>query len=185
MHSETLELIEELLRKRYFGKYRGKVVDNNDLQRRGRLKVSVDGIIGSDGVWASACVPYAGPSVGFHFMPPSGALVWIEFEGGDPSFPIWTGCTWASGDLPQEATSADTLLIRTQQAQFVVDDTAGSVVVKNQSNSSLTLDTEVKSEAGSAKHSVGSSGVVSESSSGKVEVAAGGVTINNGAFKVS
>lgn len=185
MHQDTLELIEELLRRRYFGKYRGKVVDNNDTQRLGRLKVTVDGIIGSDGVWASACVPYAGPSVGFYFLPPSGALVWVEFEGGDPSFPIWTGCTWASGDLPQEATSPDTRLIRTQQAQLVVDDSAGSVLVKNQSNSSLTLANDVKTEAGSATHTVGASGVISESSSGKVEVAAAGVTINNGAFKVT
>jgi uncharacterized protein involved in type VI secretion and phage assembly len=185
MHPDTLELIEELLRKRYFGKYRGKVVDNNDSQRLGRIKVTVDGIIDNHGVWAWACVPYAGPSVGFHFLPPSGALVWVEFEGGDPSYPIWTGCTWASGDLPQEVVSADTRLIRTEQAQIVVDDSAGSVLVKNQSNSSLTLDTEVKSEAGSATHSVGASGVVSESASGKVEVAAAGVTINNGAFKVT
>jgi len=185
MRPDHLELIEELLRKRYFGKYRGKVVDNNDAQRLGRLKVTVDGIIDNHGVWASACVPYAGPSVGFHFLPPSGALVWVEFEGGDPSFPIWTGCTWASGDLPQEVVSADTRLIRTQQAQIVVDDTAGRVLIKNQLNASLTLADDVKAEAGAATHTVGAAGVVSESAAGKVEVAAAGVTINNGAFKVT
>src|SRR6267143_1420580 len=52
MHLNPLELIEELLHRRYFGKYRGKVVDNNDLMRLGRVKVTVDGIIDSGGLWA-------------------------------------------------------------------------------------------------------------------------------------
>jgi uncharacterized protein involved in type VI secretion and phage assembly len=185
MHPDTLELIEELLRRRYFGKYRGKVVDNNDSSQLGRIKVKVDGIVEGDGLWAWPCVPYAGPRVGFYCLPPKEALVWVEFEGGDPSFPIWTGCLWAKGELPTQASSVDTRLLRTDKAHMLFDDSAGEVLVKNDQDASVKLGADIKSEAGQATHTVGASGVVSESSSGKVEVAAAGVTINNGAFKVS
>ena len=151
MHPDSLELIEELLRRRYFGKYRGKVVDNNDVGRLGRIKVTVDGIVAGEGLWAWPCVPYAGPSVGFHCLPPEQALVWVEFEGGDPSFPIWTGCMWAMGELPTEVLTADNRMLRTEKAQIVIDDLAGEVVVKNQLNASVTLLADVKTEAGKTK----------------------------------
>jgi hypothetical protein len=184
LNIDHVELIEELLRKRFFGKYRGKVVDNNDPMRLGRVKVSVDGIVDSGGLWAWPCVPYAGPGVGFYCLPPSDALVWVEFEGGDPSFPIWTGCMWATGELPSEVLTADTRLLRTEQAQITINDLLGEVTVKNELNASVTLSVDVKTEAGLASHTVGALGVVSESTPGKVEVGVAGVTINNGAFKV-
>lgn len=182
---DHIELIEELLRKRYFGKYRGKVEDNNDLMRLGRIKVTVNGIIDSGGLWAWPCVPYAGPGVGFYCLPPSGALVWVEFEGGDPSFPIWTGCMWATGDLPSEVLTSDTRLLRTEQAQITINDLVGEITIKNELNASVTLSLDVTTEAGAATHTVGALGVVSESTPGKVEVGVAGVTINNGAFKVT
>jgi len=184
MNLDPLELIEELLRKRYFGKYRGTVVDNQDTSSLGRIKVSVDGIIDSGGLWAWPCVPYAGPGVGLFCLPPKKALVWVEFEGGDPSFPIWTGCMWANNELPTDATAADSRLLRTEKAQISVDDSSGKVTIKNDSDASITLDTEVKTEAGNATHTVGSEGVVSESTPGKVSVGASGVSINDGAFTV-
>lgn len=184
MHYDPVELIEELLRRRHLGKHRGKVVDNNDPMRLGRIKVTVDGIIDGGGLWAWPCVPYAGPSVGFHCLPPTEALVWVEFESGDPSFPIWTGCMWASGELPSEVLTADTRLLRTEQAQIAINDLSGEVTVKNELNASVTLSLDVKTEAGAATHTVGALGVVSESMPGKVEVGVAGVTINNGAFKV-
>ena len=48
--------------------------------------------------------PYAGPGAGFVALPPVGAGVWIEFEQGDPDFPIWSGGWWGSaGELPASA----------------------------------------------------------------------------------
>jgi hypothetical protein len=46
------------------------------------------------------CVPYAGPGVGFFAIPPVGANLWVEFEGGDPDYPIWAGCFWGLGEVP-------------------------------------------------------------------------------------
>jgi hypothetical protein len=131
------------------------------------------------------CVPYAGPNVGFFMLPPKKAGVWIEFEGGDVSRPIWTGCYWARGELPAAASSPDIKLIVTDKATLQIDDGAGEVLVKNSSDAKVTWSTDVKTEAGSATHTVGSAGVVSEAASGKVEVGAGGVSVNGGTFQVT
>jgi len=151
----------------------------------GRLKVKCEAVLGDESVWALPCVPYAGKNVGFFFIPPKEAGVWIEFEGGDVSRAIWTGCYWAKGELPSDASSPDIKLIITDKATYKIDDSSGDIVLQNQKNSTITWNDDVKTEAGSATHTVGSNGVVSESSPGKVEVGAAGVTINNGAFKVS
>jgi len=168
-----------------WGKYAGKVVSNTDSEQMGRLQVSCGAVLGSELVWALPCVPYAGPGVGFYFIPPVGAGVWVEFEGGDVSRAIWTGCYWAKGDLPADAASADIKLIVTDKGSLKFDDSAGEVELKNQSGSSITWSSDVKTEAGSATHTVGAEGVVSELTPGRVEVGAAGVSINNDAFKVS
>ncbi|MGV3721432.1 MAG: phage baseplate assembly protein V [Actinomycetota bacterium] len=85
----------------YYGKYRGKVEQNIDPLNKGRIQVSVRDVLKSGKMsWAMPCVPYAGPGLGFFSIPPKGASVWVEFEGGDPEWPIWTGCFWDDGQFP-------------------------------------------------------------------------------------
>jgi hypothetical protein len=90
--------------KRFYGKYRGTVVQNLDPEFRGRLMCEVPGVLGPvPSSWCEACVPLAGPTgtaMGAYFVPPIGAGVWIEFEQGDPNRPIWSGCRFAPGDAP-------------------------------------------------------------------------------------
>jgi hypothetical protein len=82
----------------YFGKYRGKVENNLDPQLQGRLQVSVPAVLGSGTLsWAMPNSPYAGAQEGFFAVPPTDSNVWIEFEGGDPDYPIWSGCFWGIG----------------------------------------------------------------------------------------
>ena len=69
--------------RRFFGKYRGHVVDNNDQAKLGRILALVPDVDGLATNWAWPCTPYAGPGVGMLFLPPVDALVWIEFEGGE------------------------------------------------------------------------------------------------------
>lgn len=111
---------------RYFGKYRGLVVDNIDPEHMGRLQVSVASIIGY-GAWAMPCVPYAGEGVGMYLMPDVGTGVWVEFEAGDLSFPVWTGCYWLRGQLPPEAVGPSTKLLRTTSTTLLIDDGVGGV----------------------------------------------------------
>jgi hypothetical protein len=90
-------------RNRYYGKYRGKVLENIDPLVLGRIIAEVAAVPGALTNWAMPCTPYAGFQVGFYTIPPIGANVWIEFEGGDPNFPIWSGCFWAEGEVPLES----------------------------------------------------------------------------------
>jgi uncharacterized protein involved in type VI secretion and phage assembly len=89
----------------YYGKYRGKVKNNIDPEQRGRMQVSVPSIFGDFSLnWAEPCVPYAGKQGCFYAIPPVDANVWVEFEGGNPEHPIWSGCFWGKSELPSQAT---------------------------------------------------------------------------------
>ena len=113
--------------RQYWGKYRGSVVDNEDPLMLGRLQVSVPQILGEvSSAWAMPCLPYAGQEVGFCMMPPIGAALWVEFEGGDPDYPIWTGCYWREGERPIAAEGPSMKVIRTDSCQLLLDDTPGA-----------------------------------------------------------
>ena len=88
---------------RYYGKYRGTVVNNLDPENRGRIQAIVPDVQSFIPItWALPCVPVAGKGSGAFFVPEIGAKIWIEFEQGDPDFPIWTGCFWGlTVELPE------------------------------------------------------------------------------------
>ena len=178
--------LEHWVKSHFFGKYRGKVVDNNDPAQKGRLQVTVPAVLGALNLWAMPCVPYAGPQVGFYCLPPVGAGVWVEFEGGDPTYPVWVGCFWGDGELPPEASTPDNRQLQTEQALLKIDDAAGEMLLQNQSQASITLAADVTTAAGQATHTVGAAGVVLDSGAGgKVEVAGPSVTVNNGVFGIT
>lgn len=93
---------------KYYGKFRGTVINNVDPTFMGRLLVEVPDVMSlTPSSWAVPCVPLAGPTgppMGAYMVPPMGAGVWIEFEQGDPDHPIWVGCRWGSqSDVPSLA----------------------------------------------------------------------------------
>jgi hypothetical protein len=80
---------------RYYGKYRGTVINNIDPEQIGRIMAEVPDVLGlTPSSWAMPCVPAAGIQAGIFVVPPIGSQVWIEFEQGDPDYPIWTGGFW-------------------------------------------------------------------------------------------
>lgn len=116
-----------------YGKYRGKVADNKDPQRLGRIKPLVPAVAEDLLNWAMPCVPYAGPQEGFLMLPPIGANVWVEFEGGDLNYPIWTGGFW--GDTtqqqpPTDATDPRFKVLQTEKIVLIFDDDAGRLTAK-------------------------------------------------------
>jgi hypothetical protein len=128
---------------RHFGKYRGTVSDNQDPNNLGRIRANVPEVL-NDVVsgWALPSLPYAGNGSGFFRVPPTGAGVWIEFEAGDPSRPIWTGCWWGSNQLPadQNGTSAtpDFSILRSEQGLIVVlNDSDKTISISDQNGSNL------------------------------------------------
>jgi hypothetical protein len=112
--------------RRYYGKYRGKVVDNIDPMELGRLLVEVPALNGLEASWALPCVPYAGPQVGFLMLPPIGANIWVEFEGGDPTHPIWAGCFWGELEKPVVAATPFQKVIKTDGCTLVINDLDGA-----------------------------------------------------------
>jgi hypothetical protein len=106
----------------FFGKYRGKVIKNKDPLRLGRIRVRVPSVLGAlSKNWAMPCVPYAGKKVGFYAIPPVGANVWVEFEGGNPNKPIWSGCFWGKGEVPAQPAVPEIKVFRTEGITLTLD----------------------------------------------------------------
>jgi len=111
----------------FFGKYRGSVANNMDPMQQGRIQVSVPSVLGDGQLsWAMPCVPYAGSGVGFFAIPPLGANIWVEFEGGDPDYPIWSGCFWGTGEAPVMPAIPLKKVLKTDTATITLDDTPGA-----------------------------------------------------------
>jgi uncharacterized protein involved in type VI secretion and phage assembly len=91
------ELPESGIRKKFYGKYRGTVINNVDPMQIGRIQAivpDVSGVIPTS--WATPCLPGAGINTGVFTVPQIGSGIWIEFEQGDPDRPIWVGGYWGT-----------------------------------------------------------------------------------------
>jgi uncharacterized protein involved in type VI secretion and phage assembly len=133
----------------YYGKYRGTVVNNVDLEQRGRLLVTVPDVLGPNvSSWAMPCLPLAGTNMGFYTTPPNGAGVWIEFEQGDPNYPVWVGGFWGSAaEVPALArtippgTAGITLQTLTQNGIVISDvpGPAGGIRLQTASGAGISI----------------------------------------------
>lgn len=98
MIENLLQQLIEHLDNRYYGKYRGFVHRTDDPLNLGRIQAIVPRLFDETTPtgWAAPCTPYAGPDQGFYTVPEPGSAVWIEFEEGDLSRPIWSGMWWGN-----------------------------------------------------------------------------------------
>ena len=134
---------------KYFGKHRGMVINNIDPEQRGRLLVQVPDVIGiTTSSWAMPCVPIAGTQMGVYVVPLIGAGVWVEFEGGDTDYPIWTGGFWGTAaEVPALAlagipASPNIVMQTTGQNTLMVSDLpgpTGGIMLKSPSGASITV----------------------------------------------
>jgi Type VI secretion system/phage-baseplate injector OB domain len=119
--------------KRYYGKYRGTVINNVDPMQIGRIQVVVPDVSAvSPTTWAMPCLPISGINTGVFAVPAVGAGVWIEFEQGNPDHPIWVGGYWGlTAEIPAlshavpPGVSGMTLQSTTLNA-IVINDTPGA-----------------------------------------------------------
>ena len=116
----------------YYGKYRGTVVNSIDPLLMGRIQAIVPDVLGLiPSSWAMPCAPVAGINMGMLHVPPIGSGVWIEFERGDPDYPIWVGGYWGSAaETPAMAKAvppglAGITLQTTLKNGIVISDTPG------------------------------------------------------------
>lgn len=163
--------------KQFFGKYRGKVVQNIDPLQIGRVQVSVPAVLGDGQLsWAMPSVPYAGSSVGFFTVPPVGASVWVEFEGGDPDFPVVSGCFWAEGDTPAMPAIAEMKVWKTDAITVTLSDLPGA--------GGLTIEVNPPAVATPLKIVFDSSGIEMTNGASSVKLTPASVSLNNGALEV-
>jgi uncharacterized protein involved in type VI secretion and phage assembly len=83
--------------KKYFGKFRGTVINVVDPEQRGRIQVMVPDVSGfALSSWAMPAFPIGGLQMGLFSLPVPGSGVWVEFEQGDLDYPIWSGIFYGS-----------------------------------------------------------------------------------------
>lgn len=169
----------------YYGKYRGTVLNNVDPEQRGRLMLNVPDVLGPiPSSWAEPCVPLAGPTgppMGVYLVPPIGAGVWVEFEHGDPDYPIWSGCRWGTqSDIPPLARAgnpADPNIVIQSLLQHMV-------MISDMPPTPATGGIILKSTTG-AMIVVNDSGIyISNGKGAMITMIGPTVTINNGALVV-
>lgn len=161
----------------FHGKYRGVVTDIQDPLMTGRIRATVPAVLGDqESGWALPCAPFGGSQVGMFALPTVGAGVWIEFEGGDPDYPIWSGCWWGSAaEVPPLllAPPYKKLMIVTEGGQTVtLDDTPGI--------GGITLET-----SSGQKIVMNATGIEIDNGMGaKISMTGPQVSVNNGALDI-
>jgi uncharacterized protein involved in type VI secretion and phage assembly len=131
-----------------------------------------------DSGWAMPCVPFAGKGMGFFALPATGAGVWIEFEHGDPDYPIWSGCWWGStAEVPTAVLTppqSNKVLLQTEGgSSILIDDTPGV--------NGITLTT-----ASGQKVVISATGIEIDNGAGATVALQGPqVSVNDGALEVT
>jgi hypothetical protein len=162
---------------KFFGKYRGKVENNVDPMMLGRVQVSAPAVLGDEGLsWAMPCVPYAGPGVGLFAVPPNGARVWVEFEGGDPDYPIYSGGFWGVGEVPVTPAVPMIKMFKTDGITLTLSDVPDL--------GGFTLEVNPPLVPTPLKLALTSSGIEMTNGAASVKLTPVSVSLNNGALEV-
>jgi uncharacterized protein involved in type VI secretion and phage assembly len=173
---------------RLYGKYRGLATDVDDPESMGRIKAQVpEALHNGETTWAMPCVPFAGRDHGLALLPEVGDGVWIEFEAGDPSRPIWSGCWWSRDEgLPAPARTTIRVLATTPGHKVVIDEDADEIVLTHPGGAEVKLtSSEISLIIGGSEITMTGSDLTLKSGSGQVKLSASGVSVNDGALEVS
>lgn len=164
--------LAETMRSRFFGKYRGLVqsVEDDGPDSLGRIIAKVPEVFNDqDSPLALPSVPFAGKNHGLVALPEKGDGVWIEFEGGDPSRPIWSGFWWASNEIPSPGAQKTRALVTSGGHKIILDDDKKELKLLHSGGASLTFtDNDITLKIGSTQ----------------IVLSAQGVNVNKGALEV-
>jgi uncharacterized protein involved in type VI secretion and phage assembly len=169
------------MNQKYYGKYRGMVLNNIDPMQIGRLQVQVPDVAGLiPTTWAMPCFPSTGKQMGFWSIPQIGTGVWVEFEQGDPDYPIWSGCWFGSpAEVPGIA-----LLTQPPLSSFILQ-TATQQTLQLSDLPGPTGGILLKSATGALISITDTTGItISDGKGGMINLFGGIVTINQGALLI-
>lgn len=162
---------------RFFGKFRGVVSDNRDPLLIGRIRARVSDVMGEEeSGWALPAAPFGGQQMGFFALPDVGAGVWIEFEHGDPDYPVWSGAWWGSAaEFPPLllAPPYQKVMVRTKSGHTItLDDTpgVGGIVLETSTGQKISM-TAVEVE-------------ISNGMGASIKLTGPKISLNNGALDV-
>lgn len=212
MHTNEVEdhlvALSEWRNNSFFGKYRGTVERVEEGDNLGIISVKVPDVFGPDFVleMVRPCSPFAGSKHGFVAIPEEGDGVWVEFEAGNTSLPIWTGFWWASGEIPEPKGPLVRSFITTKGHKLFLDDDKDEIHLLHSDGAEMTMtgdditikigDTSIKLTSSDLTLQVGASPTspqlkitssditVQASTVGSVKLTSGGVDIGNGAMKI-
>lgn len=126
----------------YYGVYLATVLDTNDPEELGRVRVDADQFsdTADDVLWATVLRPLAGDGPTVFFTPEPGDQVLIAFLAGDPGEPVVLGYAHHRGRRPEE-TSPTKHAIVTRAGRLTFDDESGRIDIALASGrTSVTLD---------------------------------------------
>src|SRR5499427_558938 len=169
---DVVARLVERVEGRYYGKYRGQVTDNSDPDNLGRVKAKVPRLLGDEETgWALPAFTYGGATEqGLFAVPDVGAGVWIEFEGGDLSYPIWSGTWFTNGAIPESAQPGKKVFKTQSGHKIILDDDGGMLEITDSNGNSIKMD---------------SSGIeITDSNGNSLKMTSSGVSINDGALEV-
>jgi uncharacterized protein involved in type VI secretion and phage assembly len=189
---ELERLVAQLMTKmerRVYGKHRAIVIDNEDPEHLGRLKLSSP-VFGKDntGGWATPCVPYAGDAnQGMLFIPEKGAAVWLEFEAGDIDRPLWVGSYWSKTDgeselpKPNDADGVEEGEVQTPHTRKIIKTLKGHTLQFEDKDGEECI-TIIQQTDGDEKNviTLSNSGItVTDFSGNKIEMIESGITMTD------
>jgi len=169
MENLVVELTE-FVRSRFFGKYRGLVMNVEDSEKRGRITAKVPDVYGeNESPWALPSLPFAGKNHGLVIIPERDDGVWMEFEAGDPARPIWTSFWLADEEMPEPAAPKTRALVTSKGHKIIVDDEKDEMKLVHGAGAEIAMTKD------KITLKIGSSQIV---------LSARGVDINNGAMVI-
>ncbi len=165
---------------RFYGKYRATVLNNIDPQMQGRIQVQLADRYGMfPSTWALPAFPFAGKNAAIVALPQMASSVWVEFEAGDPDYPVWSGAFWPDPNgFPAQAMAAATPLT----PNIHIQTTSGTSVTLSDNPAQQVL---LKTLTG-ATIMIGAAGItISNGQGASIQMSGPSVIINNGALTIT
>lgn len=165
---------DERIEREMAGVVPGRVIENDDPDELGRVKVTFPRADAEDG-WAPLATLMAGDEYGTYFLPEVDDEVLVAFEGGDPSRPYVVGSVWSETARPPAKNAGDNDVRRVESRSghtitFDDDANAAKVVIETGGGHRITMADESGSERIEIEDSAGGNRIELDAAAGEVSI---------------